>query len=268
MIDILQKAAHEAGKVLLRYYQKSFSTTIKTSHQDIVTDADLESQKIIYQTIIKEMTAKGYPKEEIGFIGEEKLKRKGKYLFIIDPLDGTNNFAAGFEYFGVSIACVVDKQIVAAIIHFPVHHLSYIAEKGKGAFKLENGQRKKMNTGYQPLDQSLAATHISIRESLRKNHFQILEDLSPHVRAVRILGSIVLSLGLLCENSLHFYFESNAYIWDIAAAKLIVEESGGIMIDWKGKKINFDFKSPDKFYQVIICHPKMLEKVRKFFPFV
>src|SRR3989338_1819234 len=99
MIDLLQKAAREAGEVLMKYFNQGVKANYKTSHKNIVTEADLTSQKIIYNSIISGMLRKGYKKNDIGFIGEENLNISGKHKFIIDPVDGTSNFASSYGYF-------------------------------------------------------------------------------------------------------------------------------------------------------------------------
>jgi len=112
MLDILELAARAAGEIILSYFHKESHITRKTSHQNLVTEADTSSQAIIKKIITDSLEKRGMSENEIGFIGEENLKTVGtKHSFIIDPLDGTNNFASGLDYFCISIAHVVDGQV-------------------------------------------------------------------------------------------------------------------------------------------------------------
>lgn len=265
MINILQKTAKEAGEVLLRYFKKGVSVSYKTSHQNLLTEADIASQKIIQSSLLKSMAAKGFKKEEIGFIGEENLNIKGKHLFIIDPLDGTTNFASGLPYFAVSIAYIKDKNILAGVVYNPVKDEYFIAEKGQNAYKIKDKKRQKLSLKYTRLADCLVATHISSDRNLQKKQFAACQKLLPSVRQIRMMGAGVLDVCYTADNIFKLYINSHTFVWDIAAAQLIIKESGGTVVDWKGKEIDLHLKDPPKTYQIIACHPKSLPKVLKYF---
>lgn len=93
-VSILEQAARAAGEVALSYFHKESHITRKTSHQNLVTEADTSCQALIKKIIIDELGKHGVVESEVGFIGEEYLETKGsKHLFIIDPIDGTNYFS-------------------------------------------------------------------------------------------------------------------------------------------------------------------------------
>lgn len=141
MITILEKAARGAGGIVLSYFHKESHITRKTSHQNLVTEADTSSQAFIKKMITEAMIQRGISGNEIGFIGEENLETKGtKHTFIIDPLDGTNNFASGLDYFSISIAHVEDGAVKDGVIYWPSRDILYYAVAGKGAFKIVKGQ--------------------------------------------------------------------------------------------------------------------------------
>jgi len=263
MIDILRKAASEAGEKLLFYFQKELKTTEKTSHQDLVTKADLEAQKIIEECINALMVEKGFNKHEIGFIGEESLNTKGKHLFIIDPLDGTNNFASGFNYFCVSIAYLYDGILTAGLIYQPYTNTYFFAEKNKGAYRVTGKERINMRIKYTDLKDSLIATYITSNPSLLNKIVSAILKLNIVSRGIRILGSCCLDLMHFSDNAnnINVMIHANPRIWDIAAAKLIIEESGGVMTDWKGKPTLLDLDTPSRSYQVLVCHPDNLKKL-------
>src|SRR3990167_1043046 len=121
MINILKSAATEAGTILLNYYKKNLTLNYKTSHKDFYTIADVESQKIIKEVITKLLVKKGIKETEIGFIGEENLSvgKNAKHLFVIDPIDGTTNFASGFDFFAISIAYFHEGTLTTGLIYRP-----------------------------------------------------------------------------------------------------------------------------------------------------
>ena len=261
MIEPLKKAAHEAGKILLSYFKKKLVITHKTTHHNIVTEADIAAQKVVIDSLTSSLVKKGIAQSDIGFIGEENVFKKGKHLFVIDPLDGTNNFASRIPYFGVSIGYFHDGVLFASVIYHPTENVYYCAAKGKGAF----GEKGKMSTPLhliqKPLHELLLTTHISSDENTREELFDVIKHLFEKIRGVRIYGSIVLDCGRLAENQSGVILSGRAYIWDIAAGKLLIEESGGKMTDWKGKELVFNLDDPHHGYQLIASHPKIIEAI-------
>jgi len=263
MIKVLETAATEAGTILLSYYKKNLTLNYKTSHKDFYTIADVESQKCIKEIITKLLVKKGIKESEIGFIGEEKLHidSKRKHLFIIDPLDGTVNFANGFDFFSISIAYFYQGILTAGLVYQPTNKKLYFAIKGKGAFV----NKRQMQMTYKPLKQCLFNGLISSRPEVYSKLFKIYENLYPNVAGYRNLNSMAIDNCLLAENAFQIVSNGHTFIWDISAVKLIVEESGGIMIDFKGLPIDFDLKSPTLAYDTISCHPRLKDEILKYF---
>lgn len=265
MISTVQKAAKEAGNLLVKYFKKGVSPSYKTSHQNLLTQADIGSQKVIQSSLLKSMVAKGFKKREIGFIDEENLDIKGKHTFIIDPLDGTTNFACGIRYFCISIAYAYNNQIKAGVVYNPLEDVFYLAGKTRGAYKQVGRKQEKLKIQPKSLKQCLAGTFITTKKQYQNQIYSVIERINPQIRAIRIMGGIALSFCQLAENIFNVYFEAATNIWDIAAAKLIVEESGGTVVNWQGKKLSLDFNNRRKSYQIIACHSKVLPAVLKFF---
>ena len=174
MINILKTAAIEAGTILLNYYKKNLTINYKTSHKDFYTIADIESQKIIKEIIIKLLVKKGIDKSEIGFIGEENLNVAAdkKHLFVIDPLDGTTNFASGFDFFAISIAYFYQGALTAGLIYRPATRDFYYAQKNQGAYK----NNKPLKIIYKPLKQCLLDGVVSSRPNKYPQLFNIFEN--------------------------------------------------------------------------------------------
>lgn len=263
MIDILKTAATKAGTILLNYYKKNLTLNYKTSHKDFYTIADVESQKIIKETITKSFLKKGINESELGFIGEEKLNVEAtrKHLFVIDPLDGTTNFASGFDFFAVSIAYFHNGVLSAGLIYRPTTKDLYYAQKDQGAFK----NNKPLKIIEKPLNQCLLDGVISSRPNKYPQLFKSYINIFPHISGFRSLFCITLSNCLLAENIFNIVSNGHTFIWDIAAIKMIVEESNGVMFDFKGQPIIFNLNSPKQAYNVISCHPGIKNEILKFF---
>lgn len=263
MIKIIKQAATEAGTILLNYYKKNLTLNYKTSHKDFYTIADVESQKIIKETITKLLLKKGFDESEIGFIGEENLNidSRRKHLFVIDPIDGTTNFASGFDFFAVSIAYFNDGILTSSLIYRPTTKDFYYAQKNQGAFK----NNKRLKITYKPLKQSLLDGFISSNPKIYPELFKKHKSMFPYLSGYRSIGCFVLSQCFLTENIFNIAVNGHTFIWDIAAVKLIVEESGGIMFDFQGQPINFNLYDPKQAYNVISCHPKLKNEILTFF---
>ena len=260
MIDIMTEAARAGGKVLLSYFQKELQISHKTSHQNLVTQADVESQKIIQATIVKLMKAKGYQEEEIGFIGEEgNLRVKGKFTFVIDPLDGTSNFASGIEFFGVYIALLVDRELQAGVMYAPVFDEIYFAQKDKGAYKEKNSRVNKLELAVKPLKEQILGTYFTSDTKKRDNTNKKVFQLAKHLRGLRCYGGI--SGIMLLENYCNIYVEGSPKLWDVAAEKIVVEEAGGKVCDWNGQEISLHIDQPHQSHEVIVCHHSQIKEI-------
>jgi myo-inositol-1(or 4)-monophosphatase len=263
MINVLKSAATEAGTVLLNYYKKNLTLNYKTSRKDFYTIADTESQKIIKETITKLLVEKGINKSEIGFIGEENLNVAADktHLFVIDPLDGTINFASGFDFFAVSIAYFYKGDLIAGIIYRPTSNDFYYAQKHQGAYK----NNKRLKIIYKPLKSCILDGIISSRPNRYLQLFKNYQDIFPHILGFQSIFCMTLSCCLFVENIFNIVANGHTFIWDIAAAKLIIEESGGIMVDFQGSLVNLNIKDPKQDYQTLSCHPDLKNQIVEFF---
>jgi len=259
----MKQAATEAGTILLNYYKKNLTLNYKTSHKDFFTIADVESQKVIREVITGLLIKKGVSKSEIGFIGEENLNVSAnkKHLFVIDPLDGTTNFIFGFDFFSISIAYFCDGLLTSGLVYQPTNKNYYYASLGKGAFK----NKKSLKVVYKPLKQCLLDGIFSSRSEIYSMLFKIYQNIYPHVAGYRNTSSMAIDNCFLSENVFNIVVNGHTFIWDISAAKLILEESGGIMIDFKGQPVSFNLKNPKQAYNVISCHPKLKKEILAFF---
>lgn len=259
-LNTIEAAARKAGQELLASFDKHVQVQEKIGHQNLVTEADFHSQKTIKEFLLARLSELGIDPEEIGFLGEEGLDDEGAtYTFIIDPLDGTTNFVSGIAYFAVSIACLKNGELLFGVTYNPVTDTMYSAEKDKGATKTQAGVTSNLQLLEAPLKMSNVNTYFSSNAEVRKKLFKITETLFPEVRALRIWGSGTLELAQLAENLTNIVIYGKCGVWDIAVAKLILQEAGGSLTDWQGIPLELDLNDHDKTYQVLACHPSHLD---------
>lgn len=264
MIDVLKKAALNGGEVLKKYFhQEELDISHKTNHQNIVTKADVEAQTVIHTTILEEMTKLGISEEEIGFIGEEKLHKVGKHTFIIDPLDGTSNFATGFEEFGVLIGYMNDAELLAGVIYFPLRDELFTAEKGKGAFMEKNNKKILLKPADIDLHDTFILTSLSYADDLSFGIDKKIMALKNEFRGVRLIGSAASDFKYMLEGVGGMVLIGGCSIWDLAAGKIVLKEAGIEMYDRKGNELVFDLSQPEKKYPFFGCRPSKKEAILK-----
>ena len=225
------QAALRAGEELKRGFQTSYSITTKPGKHNLVTYYDTLAEEIILSMIHKEFPDHSLLAEESG----EDLK-SSTVTWIVDPLDGTVNFAHNIPVFSVSIAAAIENEVVCGAIYQPITGELFVAEKNKGSFL--NGRSLKVSN-ISSLEDSFLATGFPY--NLDENPLGCIEHLLSVLRKglpVRRLGSAALDLSYLAAGRYDGYWEVSLQPWDMAAGKLIVEEAGGKITDYQGKALN------------------------------
>lgn len=238
--DVAVSAAHAAGKVLLR----RFRTRLRISEKPgagIVTNADLEAEKAALRVLKRAYPSFGVLAEESGHAESKDLGR-----WILDPLDGTSNYAHGLPIFCVSLAAEWNGEVVVGAIFHPVLGETYTAVLGKGAFV--NGRRMKVSAT-KDLRQSFLSTGFSSatrpetasrsKKEKDKDRFFLkeataFERLNRLATGIRRPGSAALDLACVARGSFDGFWERGLSPWDIAAGKLMIEEAGGKVTDYSG----------------------------------
>lgn len=264
MLEILEQAARAAGSISLSYFhQESHISHKNNMHQNLVTRADTESQKKIQETIIHLLTQNGIEAADIGFIGEENLETpNAKHMFVIDPLDGTGNFASGLDYFSVSIAYFKDGVPAAGLVYWPSRDIVYSAEVGKGAWKRHaNGQPKRITVADELLKNSLVLMYLSAIPKYFTKTAETIAVLAPSIRGIRLYGSTCLDVVHVAdnENAAHLLVNSHLYLWDIAAVYTILREAGGVVYDFEGNEVMLNALSKQREFNAIAGHPHIVQ---------
>ncbi|MBI4044647.1 MAG: inositol monophosphatase [Candidatus Diapherotrites archaeon] len=222
------KASAEAGKIMLKYFRKDFFVK-KKGRIDIVTQADLESEKKIHEIISKSFPRDSFLEEESGKSGSGEGR-----VWVVDPIDGTINFAHGVPWFCSSIALVVEGKPVLGAAFNPVTNDFFHAVKGKGAFW--NNEQISVSKNTELIECVLATGFPYERGELARKTIAGISSLIGGTQGIRQCGSAVLDMCLVAAGSFDGYFEHKLFPWDAAAAILIVAEAGGVVTDFSGKK--------------------------------
>lgn len=222
------QAAEAGGEVLLQHFGRL--TQVEEKHLGgLVTEADKDSEKTIVEAI-----RSTFPKHDI--LAEENVyaPENSPYKWIIDPLDGTTNFAHSFPWFAISIALEVEGELTLGVVYNPVLREVFFAEKGQGAFLNDQPIRVSKT---ESLDQSLLGTGFPYdRKISQVNNYDHFINFQQAAQACRRPGAAALDLASVAAGRFDGYWEMKLKPWDVAAGKLLVEEAGGTVTDFKGNQ--------------------------------
>jgi myo-inositol-1(or 4)-monophosphatase len=202
------------------------SYEFKTGHQDIVTESDKGSEKIILGRIRNQ-----YPTH--GILSEESPPHESSsgYRWVIDPIDGTTNFAHGIPLFTISMALEFEGSPVVGIVYDPMRDEMFASAKGFGS-KLND--RVLSVTSSSSLENSVLSAGYPYDEDKLDEFLEALKLVFPKSRGLRRLGSTALCLAYVSAGRLDGYWGQGVYRWDISAGILLVEEAGGKISDLSG----------------------------------
>lgn len=255
MIEKVIHIAREAGEIIRDGFGRNFSVEFKTNASNLVTEIDKKSENTIINYIHKNFPSHTILAEESGkhFYG-------GEYLWVIDPLDGTTNFAHGLPIFSVSIGVVRNNETVAGVVYDVMNDKVYSAEKGSGAFRDNTRLAVSRNS---ELDKSLLVTGFpyDIKEN-PNNAIEIFSAFLTKARAIRRLGSAAIDFCYVASGVFDAFWEVHLNPWDICAGKLLVEEAGGIVTNFKNEQI--DIYSKQILASNVNVQNAMLDILRKY----
>ncbi len=226
MKTLIIKAAFEAGKLLMDKFESGLRVEFKGKY-DLVTEADRQAEALIIK-LIRER----YPDHD--FLAEEGdyTETGSDYRWIIDPLDGTTNYAHGFPWFAVSIALEVKGRLELGVVYNPYVGDFYVAERGSGAFL--NERRLKVST-IDTLERSLLATGFAYdHKKCKANNYDYFTRFQKEAQACRRPGAASLDLASVAAGRFDGFWELKLKPWDLAAGILLIEEAGGLVSNFDG----------------------------------
>jgi myo-inositol-1(or 4)-monophosphatase len=204
----------------------------KDVRSNLVTEADTQSELLIRSIIAAEFPKDAVLGEEAGQAGSDTQHR-----WIVDPLDGTTNFAHGYRYFCVSVAYELDGLVEFGVIYDPMADEEFVARRGHGA----NCNGKELHVSDQDqLQDALLVTGFPAQAADRRSNLYPFADFTMSAQAVRRDGSAALDLCCVAAGRFDGFWERSLHAWDIAAGVLIVQEAGGRVSDYHGDKPTLD----------------------------
>lgn len=224
-LSIATQAAREAGAILRSHFFQEKQVESK-GNRNLVTNADLLAEQSIIKIINAEYPDHGILCEESGHTAASS-----EYCWVVDPLDGTTNYAFGIPFFAVSLGLTCEDEVVLGLVYDPLRDELFRAVKGQGAFLNESpiAVAGKRNFRTTVIGFDLGYDDIKTREMLSK----INSVWSAQV-AMRLMGSAALGLTYVACGRMNVYIHASIYPWDVAGAILLLREAGGSVTDWEG----------------------------------
>jgi myo-inositol-1(or 4)-monophosphatase len=226
-LEVASQAAEEAGSLLLKHMYGQLKLGQKEGRANLVTDVDVMAEKTVIGVLQSE-----YP--DFNIVSEESpaVARDSQFTWVIDPLDGTNNYVHGIPFICVSIGLALGREVVSGVIYDPVRKELFTARKGRGAFlngaPISVAKRTAVNLAFLGVD-------LGYDADKGRAMLDFLKAPWPEIGGFRLMGSAALGLTYVACGRLDAYVHPCLYPWDVAAAIALVEESGGKITDWQGK---------------------------------
>jgi len=255
MLNKIVEIAKEAGQIVREGFGKTLDIEFKTNESNLVTQIDKTSEKKIIDFVKKEFPTHGILAEESG-----ESKNTSEYLWVIDPLDGTTNFAHGFPIFSVSIGVQKNGLTLYGVVYDIMQDIVYSAELSGGAYA--NNKRIIVSPN-DKLQRALLVTGFpyNIAEN-PENAFERFIALTKASRGMRRLGSAAIDFCYVAKGVFDGFWEVYLHPWDICAGKLILEEAGGIVTGFRRETI--DIYSNKILASNKHIHDQIVEVINKF----
>lgn len=265
LTDVLEQMmdwAQECGKILNSHLVRSYDEPLKIldkGNQGLATEADMLSEAYVMEQIRKHYPDHKILSEEDAFTRELKMEgvKSDEYLWMIDPLDGTNNFFNKVPFFAVSLALNKGSETLVGLVYNPVNCELFYAIKGKGAYlvRLIGDHEVKVKLKSDKKRKAFKEALLSANLTSKRVEKDLLKSF-PEVRAMRRFGSAALEISYVAAGMLDAYWEYKLQPWDMAAAGLICEEAGVKISNIKGGK--YDPFGPS----VLVSHPTLYDALK------
>jgi myo-inositol-1(or 4)-monophosphatase len=229
LIDTAIKAARAAGQEIVKRLPDERDIHSK-GFRDIVTDADVAAQEKLAAVIRAHFPHHGILSEEGLQPGDEET------VWVLDPVDGTTNYAHRYPCFSVSIGVVERGELIAGVVYDPVREHVFSAERGAGAWL--NGERLRVSRTGELIHALVSLDYARDPES-RAEQMAAMVNMSRHIHTFRSSGSAALSLCYVAAGWLDGYFHYTLVPWDVAGGCLILSEAGGVITDVDGAPWNY-----------------------------
>ena len=247
-------AARAAGQLLTRELDGVRRIAYKGSPTNLVTEMDAQCEALIVERLRSTFAGDAILSEEAGGMAGRSGRR-----WIVDPLDGTTNYAHGLPIFGVSIGLEAERRVVLGVVYDPSRDELFVGERGAGAM-LNDAPIRVSSTA--TLEQSLLTTGFpyNIRQT-RDTNLAEYAAFAVRARAVRRLGSAVLDLAYIACGRFDAFWELQLGAWDVAAGSVLVEEAGGLITGIDGRPLDVD--APTLVASNGLVHDEVLQVLKQ-----
>ena len=227
-------AARRAGEVILDRFHTDIEISFK-GRANLVTDVDLEAERVTLQLLRDE-----YPDFSILSEESEPVVTGSSYTWVVDPLDGTRNYAAGISHFAVVVALARDGEVVLGVTYDPTRNELFSAEKGAGAYL--NGAPISVSPRDE-IPESVLGFDMGYIDDRAVGALDLVRALWPGMQSMRIMGSAALGLAYAACGRVDIYFHHHLAPWDLASGLLLVSEAGGVIVDRHGNPATLESDS-------------------------
>lgn len=230
LLNIAISASRQGGEVIVRHIEQLDRIKVSAkSARECVSEVDIKSEQAIIHAIHKAYPDHGIIAEESGIHQED-----AEVVWIIDPLDGTNNYLHGFPFYSVSIAIRVKNKIEHGVVYDPLRHELFAASRGAGA-RL-NDRRIRVSKQTQ-IEDALLGTGLPCKDPTSAAlYLPTLEVMLSQCAGIRRTGSAALDLAYVASGRMDAFWEFGLRPWDIAAGSLLIKEAGGLVSDPMGQE--------------------------------
>ena len=221
-LEVCEAAARRAGELVMERFRTDVEVSLK-GRANVVTDADLASERLILDYVTDE-----YP--DFGILSEESEPVAGasSYTWVVDPIDGTRNFAEGIPHFCIVVAIANGDTVVAGVTYDPVRDELFAAQQGTGAYL--NGQRMRASDR-QNIEDAILGFDLGYDFGQAKHLIELVAGIWPQISGYRLMGSSALSIAYTAAGRIDLYAHHSLSSWDIASGILLAREAGARVLD-------------------------------------
>ncbi len=224
-LEVARLCAREGERIVMAAFGGAQDVRVK-GRGNLVTAADLASERAIHEILAAE-----YPDHSVLSEETAATARDEGWMWVVDPLDGTHNYARGIPFFCINIALCYGEEPLVALTYEPVRGEEFWAQKGEGAFV--NGERMQASQR-ESVRASLLAVDLGYNDKRAAHLLALLQEMWPGMQSARIVGSAALGLAYAACGRFDLFVHHMLYPWDIAAGILLVREAGGAISDRDG----------------------------------
>ena len=238
-------AALRAGEVILSRFHTLKEISYK-GRANLVTDVDVLAERAALQLLQDE-----YP--DFGVLSEESepIATRSGYTWVVDPLDGTRNYASGIPHVAVVVALALNGEVILGVTYDPIRGEAFTAEKGKGAYLNDAPISVSSKEG---IPQCLLGFDMGYVDEKAVMALDMIKALWPGMQSIRIMGSSALGLAYAACGRMDIYFHHHLAPWDIASGLLLVSEAGGMTLNRQGSSATLESES------VIASSPHLVDR--------